>query len=325
MPMKKEISEKENMQLVIDGKRPAWLPTFDDVAVTTSFTKLSWVPDPKTGNLVDLFGVQITRTPDGPIPANTRTQDFELKDITKWRDIMPKIDLRQIDWEEEARMATSQIKEGQMLNFCPGNVWDQMHFMMGWENALFSLLEEPEASFDCLNAIADFLIEATKCICRFIKPDFIFFFEHVATARGLLMSPGTYRQIIKPVQKKMYDAIIELGALPGMHCDGLIEEIIPDFVEIGVKAIQPFQVFNDINYYKEKYGLIAIGGWDCHGRGNQFDTTEEEARSSVRLAMDSYGPTCRYAFQANGTLPKYPKIIEWIKDEAYNYGLQFYS
>lgn len=38
------------------------------------------------------------------------------------------------------------------------------------------------------------------------------------------------------------------------------------------------------------YGLIAIGGWDSFGRGNQADSTEEEVRDSVRLAMDTYGP-----------------------------------
>jgi hypothetical protein len=88
--------------------------------------------------------------------------------------------------------------------------------------------------------------------------------------------------------------------------------------------IQPFQIFNDIEGAKKKYGFIACGGWNAVGPGNQSDSTEEEVRQSVRLAMDSYGPTGRYIFWESGATPRYPKILEWLKDERETYGLNFY-
>ena len=320
---KKEITEKENMQLVINGETPAWLPSFFDAFTWAGFIKLGRLPI-ANGNTKDIFGVEFIMTADGQIPYNTVSRNFELTDIRKWRDIMPDIDLATINWEEEANIIRNNVKDGQMVNFLAGYVWEQMHYMMGFEEALLALIEEPDASYECLNAIADFWIDALRRIYPFLKPELVMFMEHLATARGLLMSPEAYRSIIKPVHKKMYDAVIELGALPEMHVDGYIEDIILDYVEIGIKAIQPFQIFNDVNYYKEKYGLLAVGGWDAFGRGNQADSTEEEVRASVRLAMDTYGPGGRYVFSENGVSPAFKHVGPVISDEARRYGLNFY-
>ena len=323
---KKEISEKENMQLVLDGKKPAWLPCFTDACAMIGYPgALARKPDPATGHTIDVFGVLWTQTIDGPIPVNTQTQNFELKDISQWENIMPTINLASIDWEEEATMLRKAVKEDLMINFIAGTVWEQLHYMMGFEGALAALVEEPEATQECLFAFADFWIDAMRRITKYIKPDLIMFMEHVATASGLLMSPKVYREVIKPVHKRMYDAIIETGAIPEMHVDGLVEEIIPDYVDLGIKVIQPFQVFNDIEGAKREYGITAIGGWDAIGPGNRDTTTEEEARASVRLAMDSYGPTYRYCFWESGVTPRFANVAEWIKDESRSYGLNFYN
>lgn len=327
MNIKKEISEIENMQLVLDGKKPAWLPSFSDACAFAGHNFLGNARYGKAGGVKkDIFGVEFTQTIDGPIPLNTHTRNFELKDITKWREVMPDIDLNSIDWEEEARaIRETKVKEGQMINFNAGFVWEEMHYLMGYEEALASLLVEPEASFEFLNAVADFWIDALRRVYKYLKPEIVMFMEHTATEKGTLMSPDTYREIIKPVHKKMFDAITELGALPEMHCDGFVEDLIPDWVEIGVKAIQPFQAFNDINKFKEEYGLIAVGGWDAFGPGNQENTTEEEARESVRLAMDSFAPGYRYVFWESGVTPRYLQTKEYIQDEARIYGAQFYK
>ena len=80
-----------------------------------------------------------------------------------------------------------------------------------------------------------------------------------------------------------------------------------------------------INLYKEKYGLIAIGGWDSFGKGNQADSTEEEVRDSVRLAMDTYGPGGRYIFWESGITPRFQEQGEYLADEARKYGSSFYQ
>jgi hypothetical protein len=324
MAFKKEISEKENLRLVLDGKIPQWLPSFSTACAMAGHKTLGRKADSVTGLDIDIYGVKFTKTIDGPIPLNTQTQDFELKDIAKWREIIPKIDLNSIDWEQEAKAIRAGVKEDQMINFNAGFVWEQLHYMMGFEEALFSLASEPEETAKCLNAMMDFTIDSMRRLCKYLKPEIIMIMEHIANAQGLLMSPKAYREIIKPVHKRFYDAVYELGAFPEMHVDGRVEDVLQDYADIGIKMLQPFQVFNDIEAAKTKYGFIACGGWNAVGPGNQPDSTEEDARQSVRLAMDSYGPTGRYIFWESGATPRFPKILEWIKDERETYGFNFY-
>lgn len=326
MNLKKEITEKENLELVFAGKEPAWIPYHEDAFSFMLNVTLKREYNPSTGYYVDPFGVSFINTPDGGIPANTHSHVFELEDITRWRDIIPKIDLDQIDWETEAkRLRATMVKDGQMIDYYAGFVWDELHYMMGFENALLSLALEPEETGKALNAIADFWIDVMRHQCKYLKPEMITFMEHIATNKGLLMSPDTYRKILKPIHKKMFDAVHELGAIPTMHVDGDISAIIEDIVEVGVKAIEPLQIYNDINLYKEKYGLVAIGGWDSFGRGNQADSTEEEVRDSVRLAMDTYGPGGRYIFWESGITPRFQEQGEYLADEARKYGSSFYQ
>ena len=319
----KEITIKENMQLVLEGKQPVWLPSFDEEFAFVGSLALGRKQNGKNNNVVDVFGTVFLVTPDGAVPDPAQ---HRLHDITKWREIMPEVDLSKIDWEEDARLIRAQyVEEGQLINYYAGYVWEQLHYMMGFEEALVSLLLQPDAVYECMDAIADFWIDAMRRSYKYLKPDFIMFFDHIATHQGLLMSPDVYRNVIKPVQKKVYHAIAELGAIPEMHVDGYIEDVIPDFVDVGVRAIQPFQVMNDINRYKDEYGLLAIGGWDAFGPGNMEDATEEEIRSSVRLSMDTYGPSGRYVFWNSGAIPRDEKHMMYLRDEALEYGQSFYS
>lgn len=323
---KKELTEKENLHLVLEGRTPQWVPSFMDACSFVSSVAIGRKKDPKTGLMVDVFGTEFTSTIDGPMVNHTKQGGFRLKDITKWKEIMPDIDLSAIDWEEDANIVRNKLtKPGQAINYTGAWLWEQMHYMMGFENALASLVEEPEASFELLNALADFYIEAHKYACKYLKPDMIMVQDHVATHKGLLISPKTFRELIKPVEKRVVDAILEIGAYPEIHVDGNIEAIIGDYAEIGFKVIQPFQVFNDINRAKVKYSMTAIGGWDAFGPGNQEDSTEEEIRASVRLAIDTYAPGGRYVFWESGATDAFPETVRIIRDEARIYGHQYYN
>ncbi|MCL1849616.1 MAG: hypothetical protein FWF83_08125, partial [Clostridiales bacterium] len=244
----------------------------------------------------------------------------------KWREVMPDIDLNRVDWEADSALILNAVdRENKYINYLGAYVWEEFHYLLGFEAAFRALVKQPEEAAAFMEAIADFWIEALRRQYKYLKPDIIMLMDHLANADRLLMSPRVYRQVIKPAQKKVIAAIADLGAVPQMHVDGNVSEIIEDYAEMGVKMIQPFQVFNDINKYKEMYGIVAVGGWDAFGPGNLPDSTEEDTRASVRLAMDTYGPGGRYVFFNSGATPRYPDRLGWIEDEVEKYGKGFYK
>ena len=114
-------------------------------------------------------------------------------------------------------------------------------------------------------------------------------------------------------------------AYPEIHTDGEFEAILGDYAEMGIKVIQPVQIYNDIEAAKKKYGFVCIGGWDSFGPGNLPDSTEEEVRQSVRTAMDAYGKTNRYAIYFSGCTARNPERMAILADEAEKYGHSFYK
>ena len=107
--------------------------------------------------------------------------------------------------------------------------------------------------------------------------------------------PEIWREFIKPTEKRYAERIHEYGMIYMHHSCGFIQQIIPDLVEIGVDAINPMMVKNDIDYVMDHFGdkITVVGGLD-----NQFmerpGTTEEEIRVEVRSKMDRYVNRGRY-------------------------------
>ncbi|MGA3325182.1 MAG: uroporphyrinogen decarboxylase family protein [Terriglobia bacterium] len=59
---------------------------------------------------------------------------------------------------------------------------------------------------------------------------------------SLQISPKIYREVFKPYQKKWIDFVkARTGAKVFIHCDGAIEAIIADFIEIGIDVLNPLQ------------------------------------------------------------------------------------
>ncbi len=329
------INERENMLMVLNGEFPQWVPNFGKSAAFIHSFGCRRVKDATTGYLIDRFGVKFIMEQGalaGAMPMNTRTRQFELEDILDWKKIMPKIDLGKVDWKEETEKT---FKGGTSLygttddyhiyNYIAGYLWDQMHYMMGFENALCALIEEPDACKELLNSMADYYIDVMTEQFKYYKPDLVMTMDHVANKDGLLMSAEMYRDIIKPAQKKIFDFVRDQGLMAEMHVDGDVNEIIGDYAEIGIQVIQPFQVFNDIEKAKREHGIICVGGWNAFGPGNAPDATEEDVRASVRKAMDDYAPTGKFAIWFSGASATSPEKMFWLNDEADKYGHTFYK
>lgn len=323
--------EYENILAVLNDEIPDDLPDLGNAGAMTRTYGCTRVRNASDGFYYDPFGVKFRMTPLGPMPDNTRSRNFELDNILNWRSVMPNVNLDAIDWASEAEQIRKSAKslngnntEYLVHNCLVGFLWDELQYMMGFEEALYSIAAEPEETAAFLLAMADFYIEVCERQFQHYKPEIGLLMDHVANSKGLLMNPQSYRRIIKPAQKRLIDALKSMGLRIELHCDGLIEDILPDLAEIGVEIIQPFQVFNDIQMAKKNYGFIAVGGWDAFGKANLQESTEQEVRQSVRDAMDAYGPGGKYIFRNSGVLNDGTQKKAWMIDEAYRYGRNYY-
>lgn len=243
-------------------------------------------------------------------------------------------DLDAYDWEEAAkRQLSAGNPETQLVEYQCWN-WSflRLTHLMGFENALCAMIEDPEACLAFFDAVADYKIKLAERAYEYFKPDMLTSFDDVATERGLFMSPEAYRDLIKPSHIKVNKAIKDMGMIPAIHCCGNCEEIIPDFIDEGNVAWSSAQPVNDIEGILKTYGdrLTVIGGYDTNGVPAQPNATEEIMRAEVRRSIDTYAPYGSYIFfgfalvdsiDFNEIMGKMMPIF----DEAGKYGRDFYQ
>ncbi|MCI8451847.1 MAG: methyltransferase [Eggerthellaceae bacterium] len=320
------MTPRENMMAILEGRQPEWYGDFQS-AVEIMMDPI-WKSDsvPRDGlEHKDSWGTVCVFPPDAPGKHPHVTPDNAVvTDITKWREQLTIPSLDGLDWSEaEARAAQVDRGERFVEYFSAQGLFERSHFLMGMEEAFCAYLEEPEAMFEMLTAIADYKKRAIKEAARRLKPDVIFFQDDWGSKQNLFLPPDTWREMIKPLQTEIAQVIHECGMIYVHHADCICEPIAEDMVDIGIDIWQGVIPQNDIVAIQEKTGgrLAMIGGIDGPAIDNP-DTPEEAIVAEVRRCVDTYCPAGRFFPGAPAPLLR-TRNSELLNAELDRYGRQW--
>lgn len=116
--------------------------------------------------------------------------------------------------------------------------------------------------------------------------------DDVATQRGMMMSPATWREWFKPRWARAIAAAkaVKPDLLVTYHSDGEVSAIIPELAEIGIDVLNPVQPeCMDVAEVKRRYGdRLAFWG----GLGIQTTMpfgTPAEVRAEVKRLIETLG------------------------------------
>ncbi len=284
------MTEKQNYLEALTFGKPDHVPYVMTAAQVAGILPNDTIEFPEHGDY-DAFGVHWLHGADGSMPDNSSFM-MDTDSITEWRDIIKFPDLEQYPWEQWADIELADVDRGERAVYILSNngIFDRYITFMGYTEGLISMLEEPEAAYDLMGAIADYKIDYINYICKYYKPDVFHYQDDLATASGLFMAPDLYREIIKPHHARVIAAIRDNGVIAEQHCCGRCEDIVDDFVEMGVQSWYPAQLSNDLDAIKKKYqGRLAFNhGLDSQGVFADPNPPEEVIRQEVRRAVDHY-------------------------------------
>ena len=151
--------------------------------------------------------------------------------------------------------------------------------------------------------------------------------DDLGMTEGTLVSPAMYRALIKPRQRRTFDAIRARTDAPlYYHTDGAVYSLLPDLVEIGVQVLNPVEVraagMGDTARLKREFGdkLAFWGAVDTHHvlpRG-----TVAEVRDEVRRRISDLGPGGGYVVSpVHNIQPDVPPAnVVAMYDAAYELG-----
>ena len=294
---------KQAMLAILKGEKADFIPeaysTMKDVVYPGErFIDLKNFDPYGTGP--DAWGVMWTNQGPNPmIDGNTVAKDFRLfEDVADWKKYVkfPKFSkfvLKMIFKNMQKGMGVNRDEHVVSCLLLSG-AFERVNQMVGFENALCAFYECPDEMKELLNAIADYKIKCIELAHKTLKPDVIHMHDDWGTNDNMFFSPDIWREFIKPIEKRYADKIHELGMIYIHHSCGHIEQIIPDLVEIGVDAINPMMISNDLDTLMEKYGdkITFCGGIDSQTM--EIEATPEAVTREVRKAMDKYANKGRY-------------------------------
>lgn len=298
------IGMKENYMLALEHKKPEWVPVYlvDNAGVGFCREIGPWFEKGPAGGGYDGFKVRWVNPASGggtPIPAPGEFV-LDCDTIVDWKKLVTFPNVLDYDWEGISKADLAKIDRNEkVVDFGSGNgPYERLASLMGFENALIAMYEEPEACLDLMNAIVDYKIQVIEMVHKYYKPECWTNYDDVATERGLFMSPETYRQLIKPPTMRYYDALRAYDIMPIQHTCGYAQDIIEDFIDLGAVAWTPVQPTNDIVGLQKKYGdkITFMGGFDTNGPASRVNATQEEIEAEVRRSIDTYGPQGSYIF-----------------------------
>lgn len=216
------------------------------------------------------------------------------KDITKWREQVKFPDINAIDWSG-AELFTSRLDRENKLSmlFWESGPFERLHALVGFENALIAMHEEPEAFKELMQAITDFRISLLPLIKEHYNPDIIINLDDFGYQRSAFMSRELFRELILPYEKQFGDAIKANGMIYCHHSCGKIDGLMDEIVEMGPQMILGlFAPYNDQETVVKKYGdrLVFIGATNAQ-LVDMPDTTEEQLRAEARRYKKMFAPT----------------------------------
>lgn len=252
--------------------------------------------DPKPGLTVkDNWGVTHT-WPEGqlgPFPRHDKEHKV-LKDITEWKKYVkvPPYPTSDEAWAPAIAHANSVNRDEEFVAplIVPG-VFEQTHNLMGMEDALMALYEEPEAMHELIDYITQHELDKAQVIIDKIHPDAIFHHDDWGSQKNSFLSPEMFKEFYLPAYKKIYGFYKKHGVeLIVHHCDSFAANLVPFMIEMGVDIWQGVMSTNNISELIKQYGgqITFMGGLDS-GAIDFPAWTPENCAKHVEEACRKYG------------------------------------
>jgi uroporphyrinogen decarboxylase len=230
--------------------------------------------------------------------------------------------------KESAQRAAQKEKRAVVIgNMCAG-VMEVFAWVRGFEDYFADFVRNPKLACKIMDRVLEMKLaywgHALEILGDMI--DVAQDADDFAGQEGLLISPETYRKLVKPRHKELFHFIhSHSNAKVFFHSCGSIRDVIPDLIEIGVDIINPVQVSAvgmDSAELKREFGKDLVfwgGGVDTQrvlGSG-----TPQQVREDVKRRLADLMPGGGFVFAAvhniQGNVPPENIVAMWETLQEY--------
>lgn len=291
------MTERENALKVFHHEIPEWLPCYTK-CTTYLFSDYTEAEKPQVTEGYDWFGVHwlpVEATANLTHPDLRQTPIFD--EIGDWKEklVFPDLDTV-LDWNKVSEQLNAQCDaagDGKLfVIMLEHGLFERMTLLMGFENALVALYDDPEACQDYCKALADFKIrlidKLLECCPRI---DMFDWHDDLGSQSAALMSPDKWAEVFAADTARVADHVRGRGKLFMYHSCGRVDQIIGTVIEhVRPDGWNLLQTCNDQKTIKRLYGqkTTLVCGLDTQNYVDISNPTEEGLRAEVDRTIDVF-------------------------------------
>lgn len=171
--------------------------------------------------------------------------------------------------------------------------------MLGMENMMILMYEEPEKVHLVLDHIVDFYLELSRRAFEAAGDaiDIFFIGNDFGSQTGPLVGPELFRQFLAPQLKKLADLGHSFGHKVQLHCCGSFVPLIPMIIESGIDALQSLQpITPDMqpSALKARFGSRILFNGCIDSIKVLIDGTPALAEQKTKEVLSTMLPDCAY-------------------------------
>jgi uroporphyrinogen decarboxylase len=173
----------------------------------------------------------------------------------------------------------------------PCSIYEASWYLRGMQKFMEDMILDKEYVNELMDKVMEFPLVAGKKLIG-LGVDMLWLGDDVGMQSGMMMSPDTWREYLKPRMAKLISEFKKENPdiKVAYHSCGDVQKIIPELIEIGLDVLNPVQPLSmDPARLKEMYGneLCFWGSMDV--QGTLPNGTSEDIWNEVRLRMQTIG------------------------------------
>lgn len=188
-------------------------------------------------------------------------------------------------------------RENHYLLYC-GSLYGAIRDCVGMENLCYMMADDLDLVVEMIDTTADLCYQCTKAALESgAKFDIAHFWEDICFKNGPLVNPSFFAKHVGPHYKRITDLVRSHGIeLVSLDCDGMIDSLVPIWLENGVNVMFPIEVGTwgaSIANWREKYGkqVRGVGGMRKHILAQDYKAVDDEIERLKKLVdLGGYVP-----------------------------------
>ena len=316
------LTTKQNLLETIKGGNPdRFVNQNEFLEFVFEVPMVAYCPGPGT-EIVDEWGIT-SRWPEGqlgPFPVHDEEHKV-IKDITQWKKYLKVPDhYKNPKAWVEAKQHVSKIDQTEKhitIMIYPG-IFEMTHSLMGMEDALMGLYEEPEAMHELIDCLTDYALDYAKVLAEEIGPTAIYQHDDWGSRISSFMAPETFKEFFLPAYKKIFGFYKANGVeLIIHHSDSYALNLVPFMIEMGVDIWQGVMNTNNIpEMIKEFGGKISFMGGIHSGEVDFPEWNEAIVKEHVDRACQECGKLYFIPNLTQGAdISSFPGVYEAVSAE----------